>query len=248
MAKVIEKAGESVMESSILVLGGASYNSPFNSFGHCINHWPAVDDDIEDMMLGIEVVVFTGGADVDPSLYGEQRIRATSVSQCNRDIAEGRYYEYCVDNDIPMTGICRGSQFLTVMNGGKLVQDIRHHGIASTHEITYKVQKCRTVVYLEHVQVTSTHHQMMYPFNLPTGEYEVLAHAKGLSHIYEGVPKIEEKLRHLDKSVTLETIEPEAVLYPLTACLCVQFHPEMMEESSGGFQYYQSLLKQYIFN
>lgn len=54
-----------------------------------------------------DLVIFTGGEDVDPSLYNEPRHPRTS-SNITRDIREKDIYEYCLDKKIPMLGICRG--------------------------------------------------------------------------------------------------------------------------------------------
>lgn len=39
--------------------------------------------------------------------------------------------------------------------------------------------------------------------------------------------------------------EPEVVYYPDTKSLAVQCHPELMDSSSSGWQYFQSLLEEY---
>ena len=38
-------------------------------------------------------------------------------------------------------GVCRGSQFLCVMNGGLLVQDVGYHGVFGTHAIYNEVNQ-----------------------------------------------------------------------------------------------------------
>lgn len=104
------------------------------------------------------------------------------------------------------------------MNGGLLVQDCDRHGIASTHPITNN-----EVVY----EITSTHHQMQYPYNLPKEDYDILyvAYPNRCSY-YDG-----------DKISARELVskgEPEIVLYHKKGkpkCLAVQGHPEMMPDS-----------------
>ncbi len=131
----------------------------------------------------------------------------------------------------------------------KIVQNINRHAIAGTHDITCKNRTHPHVVKLEHEQVSSTHHQMMYPWSMNFEDYEILAYAKAISPFYQGVPECENTEHYLDDSVSpADIMEPEVVWYHNSASLCCQFHPEIMDEKSGGFQYYQRLLSDYIFN
>src|SRR6266446_2592686 len=74
-------------------------------------------DNIEDA----DLVLFTGGEDVDPRMYKEPRNPHTGCN-LDRDIQEAR--EFYLANKLKkhIIGICRGSQFTCVMSGGKLVQ------------------------------------------------------------------------------------------------------------------------------
>ena len=110
------------------------------------------------------------------------------------------------------------TQFLCVMNGGKLVQNCKNHALWGTHGITDGV-----VTY----EITSTHHQMQYPYNLSSSSYDLLYKSEPrLSSIYAG------DLIKLEK--ILECGEPEVVLYhkkTLPMCLAIQGHPEMIPDS-----------------
>ena len=94
------------------------YHIPFTDLG-------TITSNPEDL-TGADLVVFTGGEDVTPSLYGEDP-HPFSRWNLNRDLAEKEIFETALFHGIPMTGICRGSQFLNVMNGGKLIQHLEHH-------------------------------------------------------------------------------------------------------------------------
>lgn len=69
-----------------------------------------------------DLICFTGGHDVSPELYGE----ANTYSLCNpkRDEQEKEIYDWMLECEVPMVGICRGGQFLNVMNGGKMIQHL----------------------------------------------------------------------------------------------------------------------------
>lgn len=81
-----------------------------------------------------DIVIFSGGSDVNPTLYGEQRLEGTYVDE-KRDEDCIRLYQQCVDRGIPMLGVCRGAQFLWVMKGGKLWQDVDGHNYGQ-HRVT----------------------------------------------------------------------------------------------------------------
>ena len=63
-----------------------------------------------------DVVLFTGGEDVDPSTYGHRRHPRT-YSNILRDEEEIEVFKK-IRNDQLAFGICRGSQFLCAVNGG----------------------------------------------------------------------------------------------------------------------------------
>lgn len=70
--------------------------------------------------------MFTGGQDVDPALYGEQR-RETCGEICQkRDIMERELLQMCRIHQKPAFGICRGIQLFNAALGGTLYQDLEH--------------------------------------------------------------------------------------------------------------------------
>jgi len=210
----------------ILVLGSGIYARPFKELGDIILVSGKTQPEAYNWGE-VKLVVFTGGADVDPSMYNE-KIHKSTHSDIHRDNMEKKYYHQALRSGVKMVGICRGSQFLTVMNGGSLIQHVYSHAIQGTHSITTNDG--------EQVEVTSTHHQMMYP----KGRFKLLAWASGLSKQYEtGVTTAYTKKGN-------KTDEPEAVWYGNTNTLAVQFHPEYMNEDTGGYKYFQKLLKEYI--
>ena len=68
--------------------------------------------------------LFTGGQDVNPSLYGERKSDRCGEILSERDEMEIQYFSYCLDNDVPALGICRGIQFMNAFLGGTLYQDL----------------------------------------------------------------------------------------------------------------------------
>lgn len=98
-----------------------------------------------------DLVIFTGGDDVNPALYGAERHAQTFIDSA-RDAREIELYHYCLEQGIPMMGVCRGAQFLHVMEGGILYQDVDgHNGKHGMRDLEKKVSVN---------PVSSVHHQM----------------------------------------------------------------------------------------
>ena len=81
----------------------------------------------------IHGLLLTGGADVDPAFYGEERHEATRVKR-GRDPSEIPLIRAALARDLPILAICRGMQALNVAMGGKLVQDMPGHSSGKPNE------------------------------------------------------------------------------------------------------------------
>ena len=68
--------------------------------------------------------LFTGGADVDPRYYGEEKKSTCGETEPNRDKLEMAVLSRALKSGKPIMGICRGLQIINVAMGGKLYQDI----------------------------------------------------------------------------------------------------------------------------
>lgn len=189
-------------------------------------------DDINEATI----VCFTGGEDVSPSLYGEENLvmhgRKMSGNNPDRDDTDAVIHGYAVANEAFQVGICRGGQFLNVMNGGKMWQHVDGHAGVGHHML-------HDTITGEVVTVTSTHHQMMRP----SKDGEVLAIAR------ESRSKWSEKDEwHITEADTLPAEwfdDIEVVWYPSTRCLCFQPHPEYAG-APGCTDYFFDLIEHHI--
>jgi len=186
----------------------------------------------------VGLVLFTGGADVSPQLYDKTPHPRTFCS-ANRDSRELQLFDAAYSAGIPLVGICRGAQFLCVMAGGKLVQDVTGHQMCR-HAVLAKSPNGK----VKELIVAGDHHQMQYPWDLPTEEFEVLAYSpKPRSKHYafdaETTVNIEEATREL-------RMEPDVVFYPGINALAVQFHPEWMEYDEPAVSYVKELITHYL--
>lgn len=188
------------MSKRVLIVGGADYAMAKMFIA---NGWSTT---INELDTDVDLVQFTGGADVDPSYYQEQKHAAT-WSNPSRDAREaGIFQEF--KGKVPMAGICRGGQFLNVMNGGKMWQHVNNHATSKLHEAFDHINN-KTLF------VTSTHHQMIIPT-----ESAILCMTANEATVKQGYDK--EEVGHVNPDI-------ESVYYPETNSLCYQPHPEYLD-------------------
>ena len=72
----------------------------------------------------IDGLLLTGGGDIDPVLYGDERHPTVEDAEPGRDEFEIDLARRAMAADLPLLAICRGAQVLNVAAGGTLVQDI----------------------------------------------------------------------------------------------------------------------------
>jgi len=161
----------------------------------------------------IKLVCFTGGEDVSPELYGHRNLESGNSKA--RDEKEVLIFEQAKKHGIPMTGICRGSQFINVMCGGTMVQHLTASHGGGRHQ-------CETIDGKE-FQVTSSHHQMSVPGE--GGEVLAWAHIrlKPGHCVYDG--KLPEIVMEEDEDGQYVRVT-EAIYYPELKAFAVQHHPE----------------------
>jgi len=181
--------------------------------------------------IKIDLVLFIGGEDVEPFYYNQNKGKYTKTNS-ERDKVEKHMFNLL--KNIPKLGICRGAQFLTVMNKGLLIQHTTGH-TNGNHIIEFNTFNKDLKI-----EMTSTHHQMMYPFNLEDSKYELIAHSDyNLSNIYLN-----------DKNTNIKLpknfVEPEIIYYHDTNSLCIQGHPELNECPKESKKIIIQLIKNYL--
>ena len=205
------------MSERILVLNGPSYRSPVYGLGDVTTRASEFLTNPEEFKL----ILFTGGEDVTPMLYGDTSPKGICHYSMERDKFEIDIYEKALSLGIKMTGICRGVQFLNVMAGGRMMHDVTNHAGANHYVTTLTGDS---------FIINSYHHQMV----LPPSDAKVVGWAKiNISRSYIG---------NADLKVDYRGKENEIVIYPRTKSFGVQYHPEMMDIRSAGFDYYRDMI------
>lgn len=76
------------------------------------------------VLARLDGLIVSGGADVDPGLYGQAAHPRTGRPRTDRDAWEEALLTAAIDAGLPFLGICRGAQLLNVTLGGTLVQHL----------------------------------------------------------------------------------------------------------------------------
>src|SRR5205085_12060421 len=114
----------------------------------------------------------TGGQDVDPARYGENRHEKVRSVNAARDATEAALIEEARARGTPVLAICRGIQILNVALGGTLVQDIPsqcktnidHDDEGARNSRTHEIEIVpgsiiAKAIGTDHSSVNSFHHQ-----------------------------------------------------------------------------------------
>jgi gamma-glutamyl-gamma-aminobutyrate hydrolase PuuD len=159
-------------------------------------------------------------------MYNEHRHPKTYFNS-RRDDQDFAVARYAMKHNIPLAGICRGGQFLNVLNKGSMWQDVSGHALNAKHMMRDHWNDIK-------LPVTSTHHQMMMPGanGLIIGtaiesERRERVNKKIPGSIHTNIIRTREHLTWSDSDVDQDI---EIVWYPDTDSLCYQPHPEFKGE------------------
>ena len=130
---------------------------------------PPSEGALEETLGALDGLIFSGGGDLDPDLYGAETHQETDEPHPIRDRAELRLLQAALERDMPVLAVCRGSQLLNVARGGDLVQHLpeqvgheRHKhqpGEFSDHGVRLDPASRVGGLLGEHAPVKSHHHQ-----------------------------------------------------------------------------------------
>jgi putative glutamine amidotransferase len=166
-----------------------------------------------EMLDLLDGLMLAGGADIDPSSYGERRHRYTTNTRPERDRAEIALAREALERDMPVLGICRGMQLLNVALGGTLVQHLPDDVGHTDHR--------RALGSFDNAD----HDVRLAPGSLAAEACGELRH-KTKSHHHQAVDELGEGLAATGWSVLDDLVE--AIELPDAQwALGVQWHPEV---------------------
>jgi putative glutamine amidotransferase len=88
---------------------------------------PVPPDAVSSLIACVGGIVFTGGRDIDPALYGQERLDETDQPERRRDRFELALMRAAIEDGVPFLAIGRGLHVLAVARGGALSQHLPAH-------------------------------------------------------------------------------------------------------------------------
>ncbi|HEX4678534.1 MAG TPA: gamma-glutamyl-gamma-aminobutyrate hydrolase family protein [Gaiellaceae bacterium] len=123
----------------------------------------------EETLDSVDGLIFSGGSDLDPELYGEQPHPETNGWVRERDDFELGLMQAALARDVPLLAICRGSQVLNVALGGDLEQHVPDRvqtdvhketpGVFADHDVAVLQGTTLASILGDRAEVKSHHHQ-----------------------------------------------------------------------------------------
>ena len=130
------------------------------------------EDELNESVLICDGLLFTGGHDVNPVIYGSKPGSHCGATCTLRDEMECRLLDIALARDVPILGICRGIQILNVYFGGDLYQDLEteyssevsHHMQPPYDRVAHRVEVLPDTILSDIIgagkhSVNSYHHQ-----------------------------------------------------------------------------------------
>ena len=128
------------------------------------------DADVDGIIERLDGLVLSGGADLDPSLYGKEPESGLQPLEPDRDEWEMALLQAARKNELPILAICRGFQLVNVAFGGSLVQHVELDegaghpqwdvdGRTTTHEVHVAPDTLAATLFPSVLAVNSLHHQ-----------------------------------------------------------------------------------------
>jgi putative glutamine amidotransferase len=160
-AALAEQRGED-RRPTVLVLMGDDEPGPYRTWleaaGARVRFWgldrPGLD------LAGADAIVLSGSVtDVHPRTYGAARDPRTVRPDLHRDLRDLAALRRALREDLPLVGVCRGSQLLSVLFGGDLDQHVEAHGGDRPHAVHTAHGSLARRVLGEAPEVVSDHHQ-----------------------------------------------------------------------------------------
>ncbi|MHC4861727.1 MAG: gamma-glutamyl-gamma-aminobutyrate hydrolase family protein, partial [Planctomycetota bacterium] len=122
-----------------------------------------------DLASRLDGLLLSGGPDVDPLHFGEEPLPGLGDVDPVRDDLELALCRFCLEQDVPLLGVCRGVQVMAVALGGTVIQDLPPEGV--NHDVRgfrdgpgHSVDVAegtllREIVGAERIRVNTSHHQ-----------------------------------------------------------------------------------------
>jgi gamma-glutamyl-gamma-aminobutyrate hydrolase PuuD len=168
----------------------------------------------EEMMKDLDGILFTGGEDFNPAIYGESILNETVDINEPRDVSDLLLMRAALKSRISILAICRGEQLLNIATGGTLYQDLpsQYSGVLP-HDGTNHTVKIKFDSRLGHILGAS-------------GSSDQVMQLEVNSYHHQAVKKIGEKL--VATAYAPDGVVEAVELPGRRFVIGTQFHPEKM--------------------
>ena len=186
----------------------------------------------QDYVSLLDGLVLQGGADIDPTVYGEEPMAVLGPIDAIRDRFELELLRGFAAAGKPVLGVCRGMQLINVAYGGTLHQDLEFSSVTNhAHR--------RLDLYDEH-----THDVRLVPNGWMRSIYENADRAFVNSIHHQGVKRLGDGLVI---EATAHDGVVEAIRHPdLAFMVGVQWHPEFHDDRNADLLPTEPLLKAFL--
>ncbi|MBR5735167.1 MAG: gamma-glutamyl-gamma-aminobutyrate hydrolase family protein [Bacteroidales bacterium] len=185
------------ISGSYMPTGGTSLNTNYSQAISKAGAVPVIiptvssREEADAVLAVLDGIVFSGGEDLGPWLYGEDIYNETVFVDSVRDVSDVFLAQAALDSRKPILAICRGEQLMNVVLGGSLYQDIPDqiadnvgHG-GTTHKIGVEKGSILAGLFgIDSLEVNSTHHQAVK--DLAPGLKVTARSHDGIIEAYEG--------------------------------------------------------------
>lgn len=185
--------------------------------------------ELKEKILDYDGILFAGGEDISPHIYAPDKQVHHSVKGINslRDKMEMEALKTALCFKKPIFAVCRGLQLLNCLLGGTLYQDL---------DSEYPIKPLLEI-----------HQQNSYKIPRETGIHPIIIKNNSLLHRILGRSIIKVNSTHhqaaavTGRGLTMSAHSPQGVVEALELdnnekVLAVQFHPEIMINTSKSFK------------
>ena len=127
---------------------------------------PVPPSSVAAFVEALDGVLFTGGKDVDPALYDQERHDETDEPDHRRDRFELSLMRAALEAGLPVLAVGRGLHILALARGGTLTQDLPGHRPAraryTEHDVILAEDSLLGRLLGTRIQVPAAHHQAPY--------------------------------------------------------------------------------------
>lgn len=177
--------------------------------------------DIKTLAKEFDGFLFTGGQDINPSLYGQPLCNCSDEISPRRDELELNLFKAIIKENKPVLGICRGMQLINVALGGTLKQDIlgvREIGMTLQH---FQKTPFDIPVHEINIEKNTLLHKILEKDRILVNS----VHHQGIGNLGNGLTAIATSVDDLVEAIEIRDLD---------FGIAVQWHPEQLLKTDNN--------------